>query len=66
MGKLKKWNQKNAVCDGTAVEMIKHVPKTIDQKIRNIFNNMVQTADVPGNYFRYLKRSNSPYKTYDK
>ena len=52
--------------DGTAVEMIKHVPKTIDQKIRNIFNNIVQTADVPGNYLRYLKRSKSHHKTYDQ
>ena len=58
--------KKSAVYDGTAVEMIKHVPKTIDQKIRNIFNNIVQTADVPGNYLRYLKRSNSHHKTYDQ
>ena len=51
--------KKSAVYDGTAVEMIKHVPKTIDQKIRNIFNNIVQTADVPGNYL-------SHHKTYDQ
>ena len=47
---LKNENQKRTACDGIAAEMIKHAPKTIDQTIENIFNNIVQTADVPRNY----------------
>ena len=46
--------------------MIKNAPKTIDQKsCKYIFNNISETADVPENYPKHLKRSKDYHQTYD-
>ena len=47
---LKSETKISAVCDRIAAEMIKHAPKTANQKIGSIFKNIVKTADVPENY----------------
>ena len=48
----------SAGCDGIAAEMIKYAPETIEKKIVNIFNNIAETADIPGQLDKvYLNHS---------
>ena len=40
----------SAGCDGIAVEIIKHAPKTINKKIVNTFNNIAEAAGKSGRH----------------
>ena len=56
--------KKSAGCDGVAVEVIKKHLKQSTKKFVNIFNNISETADVPENYPKHLKRSKDYHETY--